>query len=59
MNTNRNKIIPLAEGEALALFALTLYSQAFLLLLGCILCMVSYGISTRVLLNKNDNSHQS
>lgn len=46
MNTNRNKIIPLAEGEALALFALTLCSQAFLLLLGCILCMVSYGIST-------------
>lgn len=59
MNTNHNKIIPLAEGEALALFALTLYSQAFLLLLGCILCMVSYGIPTRVLLNKNDNSHQS
>lgn len=46
MNTNRNKIIPLAEGEALALFVLTLCSQAFLLLLGCILCMVSYGIST-------------
>lgn len=46
MNTNHNKIIPLAESEALALFALTLYSQAFLLLLGCILCMVSYGIPT-------------
>ncbi len=46
MNTNRNKIIPLAEGEALALFALTVCSQAFLLLLSCILCMVSYGIPT-------------
>lgn len=46
MNTSRNKLIPLAEGEALALFAVTLYSQAFLLLLGCALCMVSFGIST-------------
>lgn len=46
MSTSRNKLIPLAEGEALALFAVTLYSQALLLLLGCVLCMVSFGISS-------------
>lgn len=46
MSTSSNKLIPLAEGEALALFAVTLYSQALLLLVGCVLCMVSFGISS-------------